>query len=274
MSIVETRILPALRSSGRALVGRWSREFGHEELASPAIVFSPHPDDETLGCGGTILRKKHAGAKVTVVFMTDGSASHDRFIPGEELQRLRRREALDACTVLGVPERDVFFLDFKDGRLEQFQAKAVRAVAALLPRLNFSQVFVPYAGDTTADHKATRSVVLRALEETAMPATVYEYPVWFWRQWPWASVPVYSRQDLAFKSMNAFLCWGRAIKDLRWSVQIGDLLETKRAALGQHRTQTQRLIPDSAWPVLSDVSGGEFLDCFFQQQEVFYRYSR
>jgi LmbE family N-acetylglucosaminyl deacetylase len=44
------------------------------------VVFSPHPDDETLGCGSTIIKKKRLGADVTIVFMTDGSKSHPHFI--------------------------------------------------------------------------------------------------------------------------------------------------------------------------------------------------
>ncbi len=52
-----------------------------------ALVFSPHPDDESLGCGGTIIKKKSLGARVKLVHMTDGSAAnHDNLISSQELK--------------------------------------------------------------------------------------------------------------------------------------------------------------------------------------------
>ena len=74
------------------------------DLAASAIVFSPHQDDETLGCGGTIARKKEAGAEVKVVFMTDGSLSHHRFIAQDELIELRQ-QSNKGCTEIGINSR-------------------------------------------------------------------------------------------------------------------------------------------------------------------------
>ncbi len=76
-----------------------------QDLAENAIIFSPHQDDETLGCGGTIIRKHEAGAKIKIVFMTDGSRSHHRFIPEDELIMLRQQEAIKAAQILGVAKK-------------------------------------------------------------------------------------------------------------------------------------------------------------------------
>ena len=56
-------------------IRRRLREMTREELARPAVVLAPHPDDETLGCGGTLIRKARAGAPLKVVLMTDGARS-------------------------------------------------------------------------------------------------------------------------------------------------------------------------------------------------------
>src|SRR5947209_4351316 len=86
------------RPAGRALLGfllrRRLREWSADELRQPALVFAPHPDDETLGCGGAIVRKKRAGAVVKIVVMTDGSASHPGQIDPDELKKLRAEEML------------------------------------------------------------------------------------------------------------------------------------------------------------------------------------
>jgi hypothetical protein len=46
---------------------RNTRELGENDLGRSSIIFSPHQDDETLGCGGTIIRKKRVGADVKIV---------------------------------------------------------------------------------------------------------------------------------------------------------------------------------------------------------------
>jgi LmbE family N-acetylglucosaminyl deacetylase len=92
------------------------------------MVFSPHPDDETLGAGGLVQRVLGMGGQVKVVFMTNG----DGFPEGVEKEdhiayptakdyreygKKRREESLQALTVLGMKEQDVTFLGFPDGGL-------------------------------------------------------------------------------------------------------------------------------------------------------------
>jgi LmbE family N-acetylglucosaminyl deacetylase len=255
------------------LLGALGRELDHGEFADPCIVFSPHPDDETLGCGGTIVQKKKAGAAVTVVFMTDGSASHRRFISEQELKTMRHAEALSACEALGVDATHVVFLDFKDGQLWNFRQEAVQKVNAILRQHASKQIFMPYSNDTTPDHQATHAIVQAALRESRKSAVVYEYPVWFWVHWPWVSVSLSSPSQVIQQALHSLLSWTRLLKDLRCFVPITEVMEQKRTALQQHCSQTTRLLPDSEWPILSDVANGEFLECFFQEHEVFYRHT-
>jgi LmbE family N-acetylglucosaminyl deacetylase len=98
------------------------------------MIFSPHPDDESLGAGGLIQRVLEAGGRVKVVFVTNGDGfpegvekedhiSHptakDYTRYGEE----RRLEALKALTTLGMKEHDVIFLGFPDGGLYYLRLK-------------------------------------------------------------------------------------------------------------------------------------------------------
>lgn len=102
-----------------------------ESLISPAtrlMIFSPHPDDESLGTAGLIQRVINAGGRVRVVFMTSG----DGFPEGVEIEdhtsdpgpaeyrnygEERRLAALKVLATLGVKKHDVVFLGFPDGGL-------------------------------------------------------------------------------------------------------------------------------------------------------------
>ena len=105
----------------RRVLGLYQRILRHrskrcapEELQKSAVVIAPHFDDETLGCGGTVLQKRRAGAEIAIVFMTDGSTSHAQQISPDELRRLRAAEGLAAAKALGLGQQDVYHLAFAE----------------------------------------------------------------------------------------------------------------------------------------------------------------
>lgn len=95
-----------------------------------AVVFAPHPDDETLAAGGLIQAVLQAGGRLRVVFLTDGDGYADgvRAWRGREsldaadfvaYGAARRHEALAALARLGLPAKDVVFLGFPDDGLHE-----------------------------------------------------------------------------------------------------------------------------------------------------------
>ena len=245
-----------------------------ESAGRSAVVFAPHQDDESLGCGGTIIRKREAGAPVGIVFMTDGAASHRQFLGEDEIRGTREEEALRAAEKLGVDESDVRFLGYPDGRLGDCHDLAVRRVREILERARPEEVFIPFRNDGTADHEATYRIVVEALEALPGAVDVYEYPVWFWNQWPWVSLQFgFGRQSIkTFRHVVGSGCGASFFRSFRDGFFVGDVLDKKRQALGEHRSQMSRPVSEADWPILSDVSGGEFLECFFQEFEVFHRW--
>jgi LmbE family N-acetylglucosaminyl deacetylase len=124
-----TAFVPANAWSQKALVVQL-----HISHATRLMVFSPHPDDETLGAGGLIQRVLQSGGKVKLVYMTSG----DGFPQGVEMEDhvsiptamdyreygiLRRSEALRATATLGLKKRNVIFLGFPDGGLSYLRSK-------------------------------------------------------------------------------------------------------------------------------------------------------
>lgn len=256
----------------RSIHQRLLTQVNEADLARPAIVFSPHQDDETLGCGGTILRKKRAGASVHLVFLTNGSGSHRRFIPDREMEKIRLAEAKAASQILGVEENQVHFLGYPDGRLKRFEIEATETISALLAEIRPEEVFVPYAYEPPTDHAATYQIVVAALQKTDIPVMLYEYPIWFWDQWPWTERALYSGGLRKFIKTSLITGMGsRLIRDFRYFIPIQETLALKRVALDQYRSQMTRLVPDPDWLILGDIACGDFLNCFFQEREVFKR---
>lgn len=218
--------------------------------------------------------KRRAGAAVTVVFMTDGRSSHAHLMPAEDLARLRRQEALAACNCLGVTQENVIFLEFPDGSLQAHEADAAKRVQAVLRDRRPRDVYVPYKNEPPHDHVATYRAVTAALQTHCEPVTVFAYPVWYWDHWPWTRLPRPGRRATA-SAMVRSIAAGFGLRMSRLFphvVDIRDAMPDKRAALAAHRTQMQRVQPGTNWPILADVSDGEFLDCFLRPFELFQRY--
>jgi LmbE family N-acetylglucosaminyl deacetylase len=241
------------------------------DLRKSAVIIAPHPDDEVLGCGGTIARKIEERAMVHLVFMTDGATSHRRFIPSGELVRIRRGEAIEAARILGVSEGHITFLDYPDGRLHTAREAAVSRVTAFLATLHPEEVFVPYRFDGTSDHEETYAIVIEAIRGAHIPTRVFEYPVWFWNQWPWVSLPLRPNRQMlnALRRSLRFGLGRTARQTFTHGVDVRRVVDKKRQALAAHRSQVTRLNGDPAWPILGDVSDGQFIACMTGDYEVF-----
>lgn len=243
-----------------------AREPNGAFLRARTLVFAPHQDDEVLGCGGTVLLKRDAGAAVRIVFMTDGASSHPGLIAPEELAALRRREALAAGGLLGLTPEDIVFLEFPDETLHQRTAEVTAAARALIEEFRPDEVFVPHLRDRLPDHVATFRAVRAALVAIGRPVRLLEYPVWLWNSWPWAV----SAEGVHGRG------WSRQLRDwwalaagCRVRVDVREVVARKRGALEAHASQVSRPAGNTNWPVLGDVGGGQWLECFFTGHERF-----
>lgn len=95
------------------------------DLSEHLLVLSPHPDDETLACGGLIQQILASGGKVSIVWLTSGDGfewdvvltertTRPRGEASLELGRKRMEEARQAAGVLGVPAENLYFLGYPD----------------------------------------------------------------------------------------------------------------------------------------------------------------
>ena len=120
-----------------------------------ALVPAPHPDDETLACGATILRKTDAGTEVMVVVASDGEGGGvTEEVAVDGLDHPRRAECLEACHRLGVDEQHVRFLGFADTKLARHEPELAAAIAEIVTEFRPLEIFVPSGIDQHIDHRA------------------------------------------------------------------------------------------------------------------------
>lgn len=116
------------------------------------LVFAPHPDDETIGCGGALALHAAAGDPVRVVVMTDGARGDSTgTIPGETYVRTRQEETLRGCAVLGVS--DVVFWAYGDRALSRARG-CVPRILEELRSYGPGLVYVPSLLEYHPDHRA------------------------------------------------------------------------------------------------------------------------
>ena len=236
------------------------------------LVFAPHPDDETLGCGGTIAMHRHHGSEVQVAILTDGRASHRRFMDEQALSEVRATEVHKALQTLGVRHDAIRLLGYPDGAFGAHSTDALEDARRLIERFSPTQVYLPSRYEQPADHHQAFAVVAEALGTHRQRLLGFEYPVWFWMQWPFA--PLKRRR----RRLDLPLAMGRTLRDnlrllgqFRDCCDISQVLDRKRAALCCHASQMTRLNGERAWPVLADVADGAFLNVLTQPFEIFQR---
>jgi N-acetylglucosamine malate deacetylase 1 len=152
--------------------------------ARSALIIAPHPDDETLGCGGLIALKRAQGIDVQVVFITDGGASHDwhpDFAAGG-IAPIRRQEALAALDILGVAAEQVHFLDQRDGKLKWMQGadrqSIVDQLTTILKANSPGEIYVTHRADRSTDHEQSYELARSAIAAAGIAVDLWQYPIW------------------------------------------------------------------------------------------------
>src|SRR5258705_6910106 len=83
------------------------------------MVFTPHPDDDLFGCGGTLaLLAKNGNKIIIVIYTNDNKGSFDLEMTSKRLARIRKAEEEAAMEVLGIPKANIHWMGYDDGELE------------------------------------------------------------------------------------------------------------------------------------------------------------
>lgn len=195
------------------------------------LIVAPHPDDESLGCGGAIALLTKFKCDVNVVVVSDGTLSHpnSKKFPPEKLRDLREREMLEALRILSVSKNRVEFWRYKDRSVPNHNSpdfeKAVERCVAYLLRTKPQTVFVPWRRDPHPDHLASYRMFKTAIDQIDLQIKIIEYPIWLWEIAQTPDAP------------QAFEVKG-------FKLDISSVSDVKQQAIHAHKSQITDLIDD------------------------------
>ena len=128
-------------------------------MSKDILVVAAHPDDEVLGCGGTIARHAAEGDNVHILILAEGATARDGS-GGEELTALRAA-ARNAAEVLGAEPPD--FLGLPDNRLDRLPLlDVIKPIEAVVANVKPAVVYTHHGGDLNVDHRVVHQAVLTA----------------------------------------------------------------------------------------------------------------
>jgi LmbE family N-acetylglucosaminyl deacetylase len=195
------------------------------------LAVVPHPDDETLGCGGLLALLAANGLPVRVVLVSDGALSHPGSLeyPAPRLRALRSRELVDALCALGLGAQHLVSMGLPDGAVPALGEPGFDVSVTRLERLVATfrpqTVLLPWRRDPHPDHRAAHALGTAACNTAAPGARRLEYPVWAAQRGEAADHPL--AQEAA-----------------AWQIDISSVTARKQRALAAHRSQLGLVVRD------------------------------
>lgn len=220
------------------------------------LVCAAHPDDEVLGCGGTMARHVDQGDAVHVIFVADGTGSRQGLSAKREHLRERREAAKDAARILGC--KMPHCLDYPDQRLDTVPLLDItQSIEALLAEIKPDLIYTHHGDDLNADHRlvseATMTAVRPTPEQTVL--AVYGFETLSSTEWAFHSRGTAFRPN-RFIGIEATL--GRKLDALRaYKAEMRDFPHPRSyetvEALARLRGSTVGLAAAEAFAVLREV---------------------
>jgi len=186
------------------------------------MVFAPHPDDELVGCGGSIAKHVSLGNKVTIVYLTSGDAGNIHF-KKNELANIRENEARKGMQLMGV--NNLIFLKNLDGYLEASGENLVKVVE-LIREYKPNVIYLPSPDEAHQDHKVTNDLVSKAINKARGS--------WFQeaKGEPWTVKTIFAYEVYPL------------LKNVNYCEDTSQFMELKLKALQEHKSQLESMAYD------------------------------
>ena len=211
------------------------------------LVVAAHPDDEVLGCGGTIARHSDRGDSVKVLIVAEGLTSRQTLRQRDVLQQelsILSYSAKKASLILGC--EDVELLDFPDNRLDSLdRLDLIKRIEKTIFDFTPEVVYVHHSGDVNVDHRRLHEAVVTACRpvpgQSVRELLSYEVP---------------SSTEWQPPGSNSYF-------QPNWFVDIREQWDRKLAALEAYESEMR------PWPHSRSIRSVEHLACWRGSQVGF-----
>ena len=190
---------------------------------SSVLVVAAHPDDEILGCGGTMARLTREGHEVRIAILAEGMSSRDAHREDADPQQLQHLHARAQQAADKVGAKEVVLCKLPDNRLDTVPLlEVVKQVEELVARFRPEVIYTHHPGDLNVDHGVVHRAVLTATRPVAGQCVkeIYAFEVPSSTEW------AFQRLEPLFRP-SVF-------------VDITETLETKIEALTCYDTETRK----------------------------------
>jgi LmbE family N-acetylglucosaminyl deacetylase len=129
--------------------------------ARKVLILAPHPDDESIGCGGTIALYSSKGIDVHLAVISSGENIALEYSKDIDIAAVRRRELEVSSQILGI--KNVYFLGFPDGQLALNKEGIEEKLKEIIDKINPDIIFAPCPFEHHADHRAVSEAAISFL---------------------------------------------------------------------------------------------------------------
>ncbi len=140
-----------------------------QKTKNRVLVIVAHADDETIGCGGTLLKHRDVGDEIQIIFMTDGIRARSPTVKLNDTISTKVSKEIDyrlqcqnkVCEILKVNQ--YYNYDFPDNRMDQVALIDVaQKIEPILSIYQPSIIYTHHGGDLNVDHRIVHQAVLTA----------------------------------------------------------------------------------------------------------------
>ena len=188
------------------------------------LVIAAHPDDEVLGCGGTMARLALEGNNVFTLILGEGVTSRDRkrdLAKRENEIAELKKQAENANRILGV--KKVYTFDFPDNRFDTVPLlDIIKTIEEIKEALKPDIVFTHHYGDLNIDHQITFKAVMAACRPTKDESVkeIYSFEIPSSTEWSGPSTLTYFMPDYFVDVSKSLKVKINALKE--YKTELGD----------------------------------------------------
>ena len=149
-------------------------------MKNKILAVVAHPDDEVIGCGGSLLKHQYNGDEINIMYMTDGESSRT----SNSKVFHRHKNAIDVCNFLNVKKKR--FLNLPDNALDTFPLLSIiKIIKKEIDNIKPNIIYTHFSGDLNIDHSIISNAVMVACrpEPSNKVEKIYAFEVLSSTEW-------------------------------------------------------------------------------------------